>query len=77
MAGTYGKYYEEIFGTHFYETLLSLNCDGGRFVIAWILYKFVYKREQNRYLLSTSVCYLTNAQEIRHFLGFHTEIIVK
>jgi hypothetical protein len=21
MAGAYGKYYEEIFGTHFYQTL--------------------------------------------------------
>jgi hypothetical protein len=34
MAGAHGKYYEEIFGTHFYQTLKCLNCDGDRFVVA-------------------------------------------
>ena len=59
MAGAYDKYYEEIFGTHFYQALQYLNCDGDRFVVAWILYKSVYKREQNGYLPSTWVYYLT------------------
>jgi hypothetical protein len=52
MAGAYGKYYEEIFRKHFYQTLYYLNCDGDRFIVAWVLYKSVYKREQNRYLSS-------------------------
>jgi hypothetical protein len=39
MAGAYGKYYEEIFGTHFYQTLLCLNCEGYRSVEACVLYK--------------------------------------
>ena len=38
MAGACAQYYEEIFGTHFYQTFLCLNCDGDRFVVAWILY---------------------------------------
>jgi hypothetical protein len=41
MAGVYGKYYEEIFGTHFYQILWCLNCDGNRFVVARVLYKSV------------------------------------
>jgi hypothetical protein len=38
MAGACAQYYEEIFVTHFYQTFLCLNCDGDRFVVAWILY---------------------------------------
>ena len=38
MAGAHGQYYEEIFGTHIYQTLLCLNFDGDRFQVAWILY---------------------------------------
>jgi hypothetical protein len=34
MAGAYAKYYEEIFGIHFYQTIECLNCDGDRFVVA-------------------------------------------
>jgi hypothetical protein len=77
MAGAYGKYYEEIFGTHIYLTLWCLNCDGDQFVVAWVLHKSVYKREQNRYLSSTCVNYLPNAQQIRYFVVFCTEILVK
>jgi hypothetical protein len=40
MAGAYGKY-EEIFGTHFHQTLRCLNIDGDRFVLTWVLYKSV------------------------------------
>jgi hypothetical protein len=43
MAGAYGKYYVEIFGTYFYQTFQCLNCDGDRFVVAWVIYKSVYK----------------------------------
>jgi hypothetical protein len=73
MAGAYGIYYTEIFGTHFYRILSYLNFDGDRFVVAWVLYESLYKREQNRYLSSRCA----NAQQIKHFVVFRTEIFVK
>jgi hypothetical protein len=76
MAWAYGKY-EEIFGTHFHKTRKCLNCGGDRYLVAWVLYKSVYKREENRYLSSTCVCYLTDAQQMRHFVVFLNEILVK
>jgi hypothetical protein len=45
LAGACGQYYEEIFGTHFYHTLLCLNFEGDRFVIAWI---FILIRVEKR-----------------------------
>ena len=46
MAGAYGKYDEEIFGTCFYQILQCLNCDGDRFVMAWVLYTSVCKKSE-------------------------------
>jgi hypothetical protein len=37
MAWACGQYYEEIFGMHFHQTLLCLDFDGDRFVVAQIL----------------------------------------
>jgi hypothetical protein len=76
MAGACSQHYEEIFGKQFNQTLLCLNC-GDHFALPCILYKLVYTESKSGKVSSICVYFLTNAQELSHFVGFRTEIQVK